>query len=211
MAAPAITADTPMGAILAAYPTAKTVLFARFHIGGCTSCRYEPHQTLAQVRAQHQVAASVDDMLDAIAQSAAIEATLRIDGAALRTALDGASPPRLLDARSKAEFDWSRLPGTQLITPELTFAALDEWPKATPIVVYSNHGERSLQKAAHFACYGMTAARSLDGGLKLWLDAGGPVEEGGPRGSAGATPQAERSGPPTADPNESPAARAARG
>lgn len=177
MSEPRITADTPMGEILAAYPTAKTVLFARFHIGGCTSCSYEPQQTLAAVRAQHQVAAPVDAMIAAIEQSAAIEATLRLDVPTLRARLDRPAPPRLLDARSQAEFDWSRLPGAQLVTPELTFAALDEWPKDTPLVVYSNHGERSLQKAAHFACYGLTAVQSLDGGLKAWLSAGGPVAE----------------------------------
>jgi len=177
MGTPGLTADSTMGEILSAYPTAKTVLFARFHIGGCTSCSYQPDQTLAEVRAQHGVPAPVEAMLAAIHDSASIEATLRITPEALRTALAGPTPPRLLDARSPAEHAWTRIAGTELLTAELTFAILDEWPKDTPLVVISNNGDRSLQKAAHLACYGCTAVRSLDGGLRAWMAAGGPVQE----------------------------------
>ena len=51
---------------------------------------------------------------------------------------------------------------------ELTFEALDSWPKETPIVFYSNEGRRSLDKAAYFQAYGFTNARSLDGGIQAW-------------------------------------------
>jgi len=58
----------------------------------------------------------------------------------------------------------------------LSFEILDAWPKATRLVTYSNRGDRSLDKAAYFRCYGMTDATSLDGGLRAWLDAGGAVQ-----------------------------------
>src|SRR6266436_4451498 len=73
---------------------------------------------------------------------------------------------RLLDLRSAEEWQAGRIPGAQPVTVELTFEALDSWPKETPIVFYSNEGRRSLDKAAYFQAYGFTNARSLDGGIQ---------------------------------------------
>jgi hypothetical protein len=53
----------------------------------------------------------------------------------------------VLDARTPEEFAARRLPGAQLITHALTFEVLDSWPKTVPIVIYSNRGQRSLDRA----------------------------------------------------------------
>ena len=75
-----------------------------------------------------------------------------------------------LDARTPEEFAARRLPGAQLITHALTFEVLDSWPKTVPIVIYSNRGQRSLDRASYFRAYGMQNVRSMDGGLEAWSD-----------------------------------------
>jgi adenylyltransferase/sulfurtransferase len=68
----------------------------------------------------------------------------------------------------QAGWQAGHLVGALPITVELTFNALDSWPKETLIVFYSNEGRRSLDKAAYFQAYGFTNARSLDGGIQDW-------------------------------------------
>ena len=35
--------------VLAAYPSARRALFRKYHIGGCSSCGFQPTETLAQL------------------------------------------------------------------------------------------------------------------------------------------------------------------
>src|SRR5881397_494953 len=45
----AISSDSPMSAVLEVFPGAQRALFRRYHIGGCSSCGFQPTETLAQV------------------------------------------------------------------------------------------------------------------------------------------------------------------
>jgi rhodanese-related sulfurtransferase len=157
-----------MGEILHAYPTAKIALFIRYHIGGCTSCSYQLTDTLTEVHQNFHIKDSLDEMVEAVRQSAAVEAKIHITQQELAEALNRGEAIRLLDARSSEEWQSAHLPGAQSVTVELTFNALDSWSKETPIVFYSNDGVRSLDKAAYFQAYGFTNARSLDGGMQAW-------------------------------------------
>ena len=160
--------EITMGEILHAYPTAKIALFIRYHIGGCTSCSYQLTDTLTEVHQNFNIKDSLDEMVEAVRHSAAIEAKIHISQQELAEALDRGEAIKLLDARSSEEWQSAHLPGAQSVTVELTFNALDSWSKETPIVFYSNDGVRSLDKAAYFQAYGFTNARSLDGGIHAW-------------------------------------------
>ena len=48
-----ITADSTMREVLEACPGAQRALFRRYHIGGCSSCAFQPEETLAQVCARN--------------------------------------------------------------------------------------------------------------------------------------------------------------
>ena len=160
--------DATMADILHAYPTAKIALFIRYHIGGCTSCSYKLTDTLAEVCQNYSIADSFEAVLAVIRQSASVEAKIHISPEELVGAIERGEDLRLLDARSAEEWQAGHLLGAQPVTVELTFNALDSWPKQTPIVFYSNEGRRSLDKAAYFQAYGFTNARSLDGGIQAW-------------------------------------------
>ena len=44
-----ISPQSPMHDVLAAYPGARRALFRKYHIGGCSSCGFQPSETLAQL------------------------------------------------------------------------------------------------------------------------------------------------------------------
>jgi rhodanese-related sulfurtransferase len=165
---PAIGPDATMADILHAYPTAKIALFIRYHIGGCTSCSYQLTDTLAEVHQNYNIKDSLEAVLAAVRQSASVEAKIHISQQELASALQRGDGLRLLDTRSTSEWQAGHLVGARPVTVELTFNAIDSWPKETPIVFYSNEGRRSLDKAAYFQAYGFTNARSLDGGIQEW-------------------------------------------
>ncbi len=168
MASLVIGPDTTMEEILLAYPSAKVGLFQRYHIGGCQACGYQLADTLAKVMKDHSIADPIDAVTDCILKSATLEADLYITAADLKAARAAGEPWRVLDVRTPAEWEGGHIAGAQLLTVELTFDALDTWPKDTPIVFYSNQGDRSLQRANYFRAYGFTRTKSLMGGMEAW-------------------------------------------
>ena len=168
MTPPDIGQSGTMAEILQAYPNAKIALFIRYHIGGCASCSYQLSDTLAEVCRNYSIADPLEAVLAFIRQSASVEAKIHVSPQQLVGAIERGEDLRLLDVRSAEEWQAGRIPGARPVTVELTFEALDSWPKETPIVFYSNAGRRSLDKAAYFQAYGFTNARSLDGGIQAW-------------------------------------------
>jgi stress-induced morphogen/rhodanese-related sulfurtransferase len=160
--------SSTMEEILHAYPSAKVGLFQRYHIGGCASCGYQSADTLAAVCQTHNITDSIDDVIVCIRGSREVEARLHIQPVEVAAVLKRGELVQLLDVRSPQEWEVAHIPGAQLLTVELTFEALDSWPKDTLVVVYSNQGRRSLEKASYFRAYGLTNVKSMDGGLEAW-------------------------------------------
>src|ERR1700729_678765 len=48
-----ITPQSTMADVLAAYPGAQRTLFRKYQIGGCSSCGFQPTETLAQLCARN--------------------------------------------------------------------------------------------------------------------------------------------------------------
>ena len=57
-----------MSAVLGQFPGAQRALFRRYHIGGCSSCGFQPTETLAEVCARNG-SLDVDDVLAHIQSS----------------------------------------------------------------------------------------------------------------------------------------------
>lgn len=176
-----ITLDTTMAEILTAYPAAKVGLFHRYHIGGCSACGYAPGETLGAVRERNGITDSLEQIVECVRNSAAVEARLHTGVDDVAAALGRGDELHLIDARSPGEYDAGHLSGARLLTVELTFDILDGWEKDAPIVVYSNDGRRSLDRASYLTAYGKTNAKSMDGGLKAWKERFGSLDVPGPR------------------------------
>ena len=175
-----IAPTTTMEEVLQAYPSAKVALFQSYHIGGCEGCGYQPAQTLDEVRRSFNIRDGVDEMASVIRGSAEVFASLHMSAKNLAAGLRADDGLTLLDARTREEHDAGNLPGSRLVTVELTFEILDTWSKDTLLVFFSGDGKRSLDKASYFRAYGFARARSLAGGLAVWAAregaAGGNVD-----------------------------------
>ena len=55
MGADHITKDMTMQEILAVFPRAQRALFSRYHVGGCSTCGFQPTETLEQVCTSHNI------------------------------------------------------------------------------------------------------------------------------------------------------------
>jgi rhodanese-related sulfurtransferase len=160
------TADSPMGELMAAWPGARRALFARDHIGGCTSCGFQPEESLAKVCARHDT--DPEEALAHLRAAAAQDAALSISPADLKARLASPTPPVLLDIRTREEHDAVALPGSRFFSQDLQQEIFADWPKETELVIYDHTGERALDMAAWFAGHGMAHALALTGGIDAY-------------------------------------------
>ena len=82
--------------------------------------------------------------------------------------------PVLLDVRTAAEFDVSRIAGAQRVDPDAAAVAL---PKDTQIVTYCSVGYRSAKFAQRLKAAGFTNVRNLEGSIFQWANEGRALEE----------------------------------
>jgi len=166
IAATGLSPEMTMNDLLEAMPGARRALFAKYHIGGCSSCGFSPGETLADVcrRNENLDTAEVLAHLEASAEQ---DARMQISPEELSTTLADGQPLRLIDVRSREEHEAVMLPGSELMTQELLQRLFGE-DKAQRIVVYCHHGIRSLDSAAYLIGHGMTNVKSLAGGIDAW-------------------------------------------
>ena len=164
---PPLTGEMTMSEVLRAYPGAQRALFARYHIGGCSSCGFQPTETLAQVCARNDNV-PVAEAVRHIQESHEADASLQIsprDFASLRERHAGL---KVLDARTREEHDAVKIPGAQLITQELIQEIFANWEKTQPLVIYDHTGARSLDAVAYFVGHGFAEAKCLAGGIDAY-------------------------------------------
>lgn len=76
----------------------------------------------------------------------------------------------LLDVRQPAEVEAGKIEGSLMVDPELVRQIVDTWPRDREIIVYCEHGERSLQATQFLRQKGFENVRSLKGGFALWSE-----------------------------------------
>jgi rhodanese-related sulfurtransferase len=159
--------ESSMQAVLEAFPGAQRALFRKYHIGGCASCGFQPTETLAQV-CQRNGLQQVDEVLAHIRQSHELDARIWIeprDLAELRSRDPGV---RLVDVRSREEFDAVHLEGSVLLSQPVMREILAEGTNARPLVIVDHQGRQGLDAAAYFLGHGLTHVRCLRGGIDAW-------------------------------------------
>jgi rhodanese-related sulfurtransferase len=156
-----------MQELLQALPGAQRALFRLHHIGGCSSCGFRPEETFAEVCARN-------DGLDPVATLAEVEAACAEDAKMLiepkeaASALAEGGDARLLDIRTREEFDAVKIPQAQHFTQELLQTIMTSWSKDGLVILVDHQGARSMDAAAYFAGHGFTNVRGLRGGIDAW-------------------------------------------
>lgn len=164
---PPLTQETTLGEVLRYYPGAQRSLFARYHIGGCSSCAFSPTETLSQVCARNENI-PVDEMIQHIQDSHSQDDQLQISPRELAELMKKEPKLQLLDARTREEHDAVKIPGAQFMDQTLVQHAFSNWDKTTPIVLYDHTGSRALDAVAYYIGHGFTQARCLTGGIDAY-------------------------------------------
>ena len=156
-----------MQEVLAAFPGARRALFRRYHIGGCSSCGFAPEETLAQLCVRN---GNLDptEVIGHIQSSHEIDRQLEIAPADVAARRSRGEAIRLLDLRTREEWDAVHLEGADFVTQDLIQRLMGSEGKDALLVFYDHTGASSLDAAAYFAGHGFANARFLRGGIDAW-------------------------------------------
>lgn len=154
-----------MQELVSLFPGAQRALFRGYHIGGCSSCGFQPEETLSQV-CERNGGLVVAEVVGFLSQAREADARLEITPSQAREVVQSGSGV-LVDIRSGEEFNAVSIPGSILFTEELMHD-LPGWDRGKEIIFVCHHGIRSLDAAAYFAGHGLENVRSLKGGIDAW-------------------------------------------
>lgn len=165
-----ITGASTMTEVLEAFPGAQRALFRKYHIGGCSSCGFQPDETLEQLCARNGNIA-VAEVIAEIEQSHRADLKVLLSPQELARWRAEKRTMRLLDIRTREEFDAARIEGAILFTQEIMTEMLGRWSRTELLVIYDHLGKKSMDAAAYFLGHGFTNVRALAGGIDGWSQA----------------------------------------
>ncbi|MCU0770928.1 MAG: rhodanese-like domain-containing protein [Verrucomicrobia bacterium] len=163
----AIAPGSPMREVLQAFPGAQRALFRHYHIGGCSSCAFSPDETLAQLCARNG-GLNVRQVLALLQSSHEQDARTFILPLELDQLRRTNPELRLLDVRSREEFEAVHIEGAVLLSQPVMQEMLSHWPRDRAFVVVDHQGRHGLDAAAYFLGHGFQHVRCLQGGIDAW-------------------------------------------
>lgn len=160
-------ATSTMAEILAACPGARRALFRRYHIGGCSSCGFSGDETLAQLCARNGNL-NVDEVIAHLQAAAEADRQLEISPRDLADRRTRGDAIRLLDLRTREEWDAVHLEGAEFVNQDLIQRLMGKEGQQGLLVFYDHSGSSSIDAAAYFAGHGFANAKFLRGGIDAW-------------------------------------------
>ncbi len=154
-----------MQRVLEVFPGAQRALFRRYHVGGCASCAFQPAETLEDLCRRNQL--NAPEVIEHIQTSHQQDLELEIAPEALAELMKN-QKPRLVDIRSREEFEATHLDGALLLSQPAMQEILGHWPRAELMVIYDHRGQQGLDAAAYFMGQGFQKVRCLRGGIDAW-------------------------------------------
>jgi rhodanese-related sulfurtransferase len=156
-----------MREVLEVFPGAQRALFRRYHIGGCSSCAFQPEETLQALCARNGDLDAAE-VLEHIRASHQEDEKLLISPKELAGWLERDKSVRVVDVRSREEFEAVRLPGSFLLSQPVMREIMAEGTNTRPLVIVDHQGRQSLDAAAYFLGHGLQNVHCLRGGLDAW-------------------------------------------
>ena len=160
-----LSGDWQMQQVTTVFPSAQRALFQKYHVGGCSSCGFQPTDTLAAVAGNHGL--DVNEVVEFIKRSQEMEKDLEITPRETAELLKEGKI-KLLDVRTREEYEIASVPGSVLVDQAMAQEIMQSWPKDTALVTMCHHGMRSLDAAAYLRGHGFTNIRSMMGGIDAW-------------------------------------------
>ena len=160
--------DMTMETILGIAPAAQRALFQRYHIGGCSSCGFQPTDTLAQVCKDHNIL-DVKEVVHTILAAQDLDSNMQVDPVEVKAWIEAGKEFSFIDVRTPEEWELARIEGAELLDYNDSGRYMT-LPKDRPIVFTCKTGTRSLDVAAYFKGHGFTQVHSMRGGIDAWTD-----------------------------------------
>lgn len=162
-----LTPETPMGEVLSTLPGARRALFQRYHIGGCSSCGFHQSETLATL-CQRNENLDVQEVITYLQESHTQDLKRLITPQALVDLQKKDETLKLIDIRSREEYEAVALPNATLITEEVMQELMSSFSKQDWLIFYDHMGDQALDAVAYFEGHGFEKARALEGGIDAW-------------------------------------------
>jgi len=156
-----------MQQVTTVFPSAQRALFQKYHVGGCSSCGFQPTDTLGTVAMNHGL--DVNEVVEHIKGSHEMEKDIEVTVQETAELLKQGKI-KLLDVRTPEEYAIASVQGSLLIDQALVQEIMETWPKDTAIVTMCHHGIRSLDAAAYLRGHGFMNTKSMKGGIDAWAD-----------------------------------------
>jgi len=156
-----------MREVLEQFPGAQRALFRRYHIGGCSSCGFSPEETLAGV-CERNGGLDVSEVLSHIRSSHEQDAKILISPKELAEARTADPSLRIVDVRSREEFEAVHIEGSTLLSQDAMRQIMGDGSNTRPLVVVDHQGKNALDAAAYFMGHGLQNVRCLRGGIDAW-------------------------------------------
>ena len=147
------------------FPSSQRALFQKYHVGGCSSCGFQPTDTLATVAMNHGL--DVSEVVEFIQRSQDMEKNMEIAPREVAELLKQGKI-KLLDVRTPQECAIASIPGSLLVDQTVAQEIMQSWPKDTEIVTMCHHGMRSLDACAYLRGHGFANTKSMTGGIDAW-------------------------------------------
>ena len=154
-----------MQQVTTVFPSAQRALFQKYHVGGCSSCGFQPTDTLGTVAMNHGL--DVNEVIEHIKRSQEMEKNIEVTVQETAELLKQGKI-KLLDVRTPEEYAIASVQGSLLIDQALVQEIMQTWPKDTAIVTMCHHGIRSLDAAAYLRGHGFMNTKSMSGGIDAW-------------------------------------------
>src|SRR6476660_183662 len=154
-----------MQQVTTVFPSAQRALFQKYHVGGCSSCGFQPNDTLGTVAVNHGL--DVNEVIEHVKGSQEMEKNIEITPRETAELLKQGKI-KLLDVRTPEEYAIAKVAGSSLVDQGLAQEIMQSWPKDTAIVTMCHHGIRSLDAAAYMRGHGFLNTRSMIGGIDAW-------------------------------------------
>ena len=157
-----LTADSPMATILEMLPGARRAIFARYHLGGCSSCAFSNEETLAQLCERSEIPAA--EVLEHLLASHVHDSVMWMEPMLAKNEL---ATLRFVDLRTREEHDAVVIAGSEFFTQELQQQLFAADPM-TRILLYDHSGKNVLDQVAWFRGHGLNETYGLRGGIDAW-------------------------------------------
>lgn len=148
------------------FPFLRSLLFSKFHVGGCSTCGYEPTETIEQVAIKHSkdAQAMLNALNEGVVDMLKSEITIQeFDELRKRNA-----KILIVDVRENWEFEIAHIPESILLTENNFEKIIADSKNMESVIVVCHHGLRSMNATLYLRENGVLNAKSLQGGIDAY-------------------------------------------